>query len=85
MTDNYCKKESFFITCTDILSFTTGARTIPPLGFDPKPSIQFINNSTMPKANTCSNILYLPLLTSREEFIYSVAYGILNTEGFGQV
>ncbi len=47
--------------------FTTGLKTLPPLGLRPHPSIYFLHIteenemlSQLPKANTCANILHLP-------------------------
>ncbi|CAC5376878.1 G2H3 [Mytilus coruscus] len=50
------------ITLGDVLSFATGADCVPPLGFDPSPSITFLHDSGLfPKANTCSMELKLPV------------------------
>ena len=44
---------------TDVLAFITGCPTVPPIGFQPEPSINFQNESPFPRANTCirDNIL----------------------------
>lgn len=74
------------VSLPDILAFVTGAPSLPPLGFLPQPSIQFHATSAFPKANTCSNTLYLPLQRmTYDEFKYKILYGISNSFGFGQV
>ena len=76
----------FSITLGDILAFTTGASTVPPMGFSPKPSIEFHENSNFPEANTCGNILRLSLMNhSYEQFKYNLCFGITNAIGFGNV
>ena len=72
----------------DILQFSTGATSIPPLGsFQPVPSLEFLhhNGSKFPKANTCANILQLPVVHgSYEEFSQSMDFGIMNAkDSFG--
>lgn len=79
------KGESFQLSLSDIMVFITGLPTEPPLGFSHKPSIKFCSSS-FPRANTCINVLYLPLnVTSDEDFTYSMCFSILNSAGFGQV
>nr|XP_024662248.1 G2/M phase-specific E3 ubiquitin-protein ligase-like [Maylandia zebra] len=58
-----------------ILAFATGANTVPPIGFSPQPSIEFLHQepdaqamSKLPIANTCINCLKLPLHTSYKDF-----------------
>ncbi|KAJ1170684.1 hypothetical protein NDU88_002557 [Pleurodeles waltl] len=75
----------------DILCFVTGANTVPPLGFNPQPSIEFLHVcsgqvqlSMFPEANTCGNVLRLPLSMSYEEFKTNMDFGILNSPGFGR-
>ncbi|KAI3356795.1 hypothetical protein L3Q82_003460 [Scortum barcoo] len=41
------------VTLEDILVFFTGCDNIPPLGFSPEPSLEFIAHSRFPLANTC--------------------------------
>lgn len=70
----------------DILAFGTGANAVPPMGFSPEPTISFHSASLLPKANTCSNTIYLPTETiSYSTFTYNMAFGIANSAGFGQV
>ena len=69
-----------------ILIFATGADRVPPLGFAPKPLIQFSDESNYPTANTCANILTLPLANNErcyEWFKNAMDFGILNSPGFG--
>ena len=81
----------FLIHFEDILAFTTGAPREPPLGYDPPLQLNFFSTQPVtmyPKANTCSNTLYLPRALSSmnlEKFSYYILSGILNSIGFGQV
>ncbi|XP_076148922.1 G2/M phase-specific E3 ubiquitin-protein ligase-like [Alosa pseudoharengus] len=73
-----------------ILAFATGADTIPPLGFSPQPSVDFLHELPLrqgrqfPTANTCINCLRLPVLKSFEDFKESMDFALKNTQGFGQ-
>ncbi|MBN3293378.1 G2E3 ligase, partial [Polypterus senegalus] len=69
----------------DILMFATGLRAIPPLGLQPRPTICFHHDgSLLPVANTCGNILTLPIHKTYDNFRFYVSFGILNSPGFGQ-
>ena len=84
--DHEVHVKTFFITLENILIFTTGANSVPPMGFYPTPSIRFHKKSFFPEANTCANILSLPLnIGSYETFKYYFCFGITNAVGFGQV
>lgn len=79
------------ITLADVLVFVTGAPAVPPLGFLPRPSIQFWTSNKpdekpkYPRANTCTN-LFLPLQeVTLDTFKYNMLYGFCNSFGFGQV
>uniref|UniRef100_A0A8D0B453 HECT domain-containing protein n=1 Tax=Sander lucioperca TaxID=283035 RepID=A0A8D0B453_SANLU len=67
-----------------ILAFATGANVIPPLGFSPRPSVDFLHELPLrqgrhlPPANTCINCLRLPVLKKTMDF------ALKNTQGFGQ-
>uniref|UniRef100_A0A1X7U5G7 HECT domain-containing protein n=1 Tax=Amphimedon queenslandica TaxID=400682 RepID=A0A1X7U5G7_AMPQE len=76
------------ITLGDVLAFTTGASSIPPVGFTNRPSIQFhsVSISKFAKANTCGNVLRLSMLTnSYEEFRDVFCFSIASSIGFGKV
>ncbi|CAI5682048.1 unnamed protein product [Oreochromis niloticus] len=73
-----------------ILAFATGANTVPPIGFSPQPSIEFLHQepdaqtmSKLPIANTCINCLKLPLHTSYKDFQENMDFALGNTHGFG--
>ncbi|KAJ4946178.1 hypothetical protein JOQ06_023848, partial [Pogonophryne albipinna] len=73
-----------------ILAFATGANTVPPIGFDPPPSIEFLHQnydsgttSKLPIANTCINCLKLPLHSSYIDFQENMDFALGNTQGFG--
>ncbi|XP_062401837.1 uncharacterized protein LOC134092781 isoform X2 [Sardina pilchardus] len=71
----------------EILTFATGADKIPPVGFSPKPSIEFLHempDSLFPMANTCINCLKLPLIFVYEKFEANMDFALANTHGFGQ-
>ncbi|KAE8299861.1 G2/M phase-specific E3 ubiquitin-protein ligase [Larimichthys crocea] len=59
-----------------ILAFATGTSVVPPIGFSPSPSVEFIHkgdddfSSTplFPMANTCINCIKLPLHVSYQLF-----------------
>ncbi|MBN3296397.1 G2E3 ligase, partial [Amia calva] len=74
-----------------ILDFATGSSVVPPVGYCPKPSVEFLHGQdidvvTLPKfpiANTCVNCLHLPLLDRYEDFKANMDFGLCNTQGFG--
>ncbi|KAA0722928.1 G2/M phase-specific E3 ubiquitin-protein ligase [Triplophysa tibetana] len=74
-----------------ILAFATGATCIPPMGFTPQPTIEFLHIersqsavvSRFPMANTCINCLKLPLHKTYNEFKSSMNFAFANTYGFG--
>nr|XP_055036518.1 uncharacterized protein LOC129423994 [Misgurnus anguillicaudatus] len=73
-----------------VLAFATGANTVPPIGFSPQPSIEFLHqerdaesNSKLPVANTCINCLKLPLHTTYKDFQENMDFALGNTHGFG--
>ncbi|XP_041102640.1 G2/M phase-specific E3 ubiquitin-protein ligase-like [Polyodon spathula] len=79
------------VSFKQILSFITGADKKPPLGFQPPPSIAFLHEintegsvSKFPEANSCCNILKLPILNSYVDFKKNMDFGILSCPGFGQ-
>ncbi|XDV25542.1 hypothetical protein PO909_029448, partial [Leuciscus waleckii] len=73
-----------------ILAFSTGASVVPPIGFSPTPSVQFIHkgeddfSSTpmFPMANTCVNCIRLPLHVSYQLFKEKFDFALGNTYGF---
>ncbi|XP_041916321.1 G2/M phase-specific E3 ubiquitin-protein ligase-like isoform X2 [Alosa sapidissima] len=73
-----------------ILIFATGASRIPPLGFSPRPSVEFLHKEhgtdttyKLPIANTCINCLKLPLHTTYNDFQENIDFALDNTHGFG--
>uniref|UniRef100_A0A3B4X599 HECT domain-containing protein n=1 Tax=Seriola lalandi dorsalis TaxID=1841481 RepID=A0A3B4X599_SERLL len=67
--------ESSPLTLENVLEFTSGASTVPPLGFPHRPQIQFLHeaNKIFPEANTCLIILHLPIHDDFDTFaIWSV-------------
>ncbi|XP_078029666.1 G2/M phase-specific E3 ubiquitin-protein ligase-like [Epinephelus lanceolatus] len=73
-----------------ILAFAKGANVIPPVGFSPQPSIDFLHDQSistrrhLPMANTCINCLKLPLLDTYEDFRESMDFALGNPQGFGR-
>ncbi|XP_070556619.1 G2/M phase-specific E3 ubiquitin-protein ligase-like [Ptychodera flava] len=79
------------VTLQDIIVFATGQERIPPLGFCPPPALEFLTGpgdgrtKNFPVANTCSNILRLPIVKSYDDFKFSMEFGVRNSHGFGCV
>ena len=79
------------ISLADILFFTTGCKKVPPLGLSCE--LNFLHDpekdgthSKFPKANTCSCVLYLPVVHKNyEQFKNAMLFAIPNTRGFGLV
>lgn len=69
----------------DILVFFTGLDSVPALGFSPKPSLEFITHSRFPLANTCENILHIPVHAVYTAFKSDMDFAIRNSPGFGRV
>ncbi|XP_063755391.1 uncharacterized protein LOC134874991 [Eleginops maclovinus] len=75
-----------------ILAFATGASVVPPIGFSPTPSVEFIHKGEddyastplFPMANTCVNCIRLPLHVSYELFKDKFDFALGNTHGFGR-
>ena len=86
-----CAAEQSALTFEEILFFSTGVKQVPPLGFNPSPTIQFLHagdcdgqQSSFPKANTCSCCLQLPVMqSSYSAFVEAVVFAIKNSQGFG--
>jgi len=71
-----------------VLEFTSGASTVPPLGFPQRPQIQFLHENSgykriYPEANTCLIILRLPLHNNYDDFKTYMTNGILQAPTFG--
>ena len=67
----------------NVLIFSTGADSPPPIGFENQPTIEFIDRE-LPKSNTCAPTLYLPLeINEYEKFKAQMDFGILNSPRFG--
>ena len=76
----------FSIKFEDILAFATGATSEPPMGFFEQPSLNFQSSSPFPRANTCTNVIHLPLRDMPfTNFVYYMTHGILNSAGFGLI
>lgn len=71
----------------DILAFVTGSNDVPPVGFSPCPSVEFLHDSDtdrrFPIDNTCINCLSLPIYNSYSGFKINMDFAIQNTQGFG--
>ena len=59
-----------------VLTMVTGFKTIPPLGFKPKPTLAFrhsedvpeVFNQGIPFINTCAHVLHVPVVNNYEDF-----------------
>ena len=80
-------KEEFSLALSDIMMFATGSPTLPPLGLNPKPSLCFHSNGPLPTANTCTNVLHLPLALAMDpsRFFRNMCHAICNCQGFGRL
>ena len=73
----------FKASLKEALTFATGASVPPPMGFDNKPLLEFVEG-VFPKANTCVPVLYLPLGHHEfNQFKEKMDFGILNSPFFG--
>ena len=77
------------VTLEDLLIFTTGADTVPPLGFDGPICIEFYeteeNVKRYPWSSTCSLTLFLPRgIEDPKEFNSLLTHALENGVGFGK-
>ncbi|KAF3844483.1 hypothetical protein F7725_007646, partial [Dissostichus mawsoni] len=79
-----CEENDSSVTLEEVLMFATGVPCVPPAGMSPLPRLQFLcsTTSTFPMANTCANILKLPLLDTYGAFKANMNFGINNSPGF---
>lgn len=66
------------MTLEDILLFVTGSSSIPPVGFDPEPTIKFVHIS-YPVGNRLLNCLELPITKTYENFKNKMEFAIKST------
>ncbi|XP_015720452.1 G2/M phase-specific E3 ubiquitin-protein ligase isoform X4 [Coturnix japonica] len=66
------------VTLQDILFFATGCFSIPPIGFDPKPTVKFLPVH-YPIGNRLLNCLELPITRTYENFKNKMEFAIRNT------
>ncbi|KAM9290684.1 G2/M phase-specific E3 ubiquitin-protein ligase [Morus bassanus] len=66
------------VTLEDILLFVTGSFSIPPVGFDPEPTIKFLH-IRYPVGNRLLNCLELPITKTYEQFKNKMEFTIRNT------
>ncbi|KFU86787.1 G2/M phase-specific E3 ubiquitin-protein ligase, partial [Chaetura pelagica] len=66
------------VTLEDILLFATGSSSIPPIGFDPEPTVKFLHIS-YPVGNRLLNCLELPITKTYEKFKKKMEFTIRNT------
>ena len=70
---------------SDCLRFFTGAKQVPPVGFDVDSTLNFNNSSVYPTASTCPQILTLPsqYYDDYAKFKDKMLYALSNHGGFG--
>ncbi|KAI9538041.1 hypothetical protein NQZ68_019382, partial [Dissostichus eleginoides] len=80
-----CEENDSSVTLEEVLMSATGVPCVPPAGMSPLPRLQFLCStmSTFPMANTCANILKLPLLDTYGAFKANMSFDINNSPGFG--
>lgn len=80
-------------TFEKILIFSTGSSGVPPVGFCPEPSLDFLHvnyqpgavQARFPTANTCVNCICLPTMhETYSAFKENMDFALCNTHGFGQ-
>lgn len=79
---------SLNVTLSSILKWLTGATRIPAVGLDSKIEVLFDPTAVLPRVNTCSLQLYMPLLSKfsdPEMVMETIAEWITNSVGFGLV
>ncbi|XP_063438830.1 uncharacterized protein LOC134719802 [Mytilus trossulus] len=79
---------SLNVTLSSILKWLTGATRIPAVGLDSKIEVLFDPTAVLPRVNTCSLQLYMPLLSKfsdPEMVMKTIAEWITNSVGFGLV
>ncbi len=75
-------------TLEDILVFLSCASTVPPLGFERQPQLDFLHDplAILPTASTCDLILRIPTSHSEyEKFQEHMILGLIGNDGFGAV
>lgn len=74
-------------TLGDVLVFFTGADYPPPMGFQKKTELKFLDNEKekiLPIASTCALTLWLPIIHNNyNDFKTALCRGILENDGFG--
>ncbi|NXD05794.1 G2E3 ligase, partial [Nothocercus nigrocapillus] len=66
------------VTLEDILLFATGCSSVPPIGFDPEPTVKFLH-IRYPIGNKLHNCLELPITKTYEQFKNKMEFTIRNT------
>ena len=82
-----CRDTVSVITLSDILKWLTGASHIPAIGLK-KVDVYFDKDASLPKVNTCSMEVYMPLLhqfQDADKFSNQLMEWIVNSQGFGLV
>ena len=81
-----CDNGLLNFSCSDILIFTTGVSSVPPLGFSPLLTISFTAAEGLPTASTCANVLRIPTkLQDYDDFKGAFDLAIRGCQGFGPV
>jgi len=75
---------------SDILSFWTGADSIPPIGFSHNLSVQFYSQEPkqrrLPSASTCSMVLWLPRNVGEPDTLWDLLTDAIRmSAGFGKI
>ena len=79
-----CEDGLLNVSCGDVLAFTTGSSTIPPVGFQSRPTIVFTFVEGLPTASTCSNVLRIPMhLEHYGDFKEAFDLALRGCQGFG--
>ncbi|MGH0177288.1 UNVERIFIED_CONTAM: hypothetical protein FKN15_074887 [Acipenser sinensis] len=79
-----CEDSACPVSLETILVFATAADAVPPMGFVPEPSIEFLHSQgqlqeIFPQGETSFNSLKLPIVQTYEEFRRNMDYAICYT------
>lgn len=74
----------------DVMVFFSGASRIPPLGFHPSPTLEFVHDTgaKLATSSTCDLVLRIPTCFGADEFSEFtewMAMSVLGNDGFGGV
>jgi hypothetical protein len=79
------------LTMKDFIKWMTGSKTMPPLGFPKKFTVQFVHGCEegchcRPTVSTCDTTLNIPVhINSEEDMVCIVKSAVKDCSGFGNI